>query len=315
MSHVDPTHETPLADVLARFAGREMLFVEPGGNWGDQLIYRGAEALARRLHVEFTRLTYEAFLARPADAVPVYVHGGGGFNTFTSGKAPSAFLFALRHYRGTVVLGPTTVDATDGFLEAKLLPELRDRAAGDVVMFTRERTSHAALAGRIPDDIPLYLDHDTALHCTPDDILDGRPRGARYDLLALREDDEAPPGGLPLPIDGVRLDPAYYARSFDHWVRLHALAARIVTNRAHSAMIGAVLNKPTTLSRGSYHKNRSLWEYSLSRRGVAWLEAPPGRVVEPETPPAWQELPLLGRVARSSKVDRTLKRLRGVPWQ
>jgi len=136
----------------------------------------------------------------------------------------------------------------------------------------------------------------------------------RRDLLALREDNEAPAVALGAQFTGIRLDPASYASSFDHWVRLHALAARIITNRAHSSVIGAVLNKPTTLLGGSYHKNRSLWEYSLKKRGVGWFEVGAAHPNGSSAAHTWEELPVIGRVARSWKVQRTLKRLRGVPW-
>ena len=261
------------------------------------------------------RLGYAEFIARtPDDSVAVYVHGSGGFNCFCSGKAPAAFLHAVSHYPGPVIQGPTTVDDAEGFVEAKLLPGLRGRLASDVVIFVRERISLEALAGRLPADIDLHLDHDTALQLTPNDALNGRAQAARYALLALRQDNEAPAGLSWGQFDGVRLDPAFYGRSFDHWVRIHALASRIITNRAHSSILGAVLRKPTTLLGGSYHKNRSIWEYSLAPRGVRWLDWNVDAANrEPVTSP-WQQLPLIGRVARSWKVQRALKRLQGVPW-
>lgn len=307
--------EKPLADVLQRFRDRPFLFVEPGGNWGDDLIYLGATTLARRLGLRWQRVTYPDFIARQPDAdVAVYVHGGGGFNYFCSGKAPAAFLHAVSHYSGPVVLGPTTVDDAEGFVDANLLPGLGSRSASDVVMFVRERTSLRALAGRLPSDIALHLDHDTALQLAPEDALAGRAQASRYALLALRQDDEAPKGMDGSQFEGVRLDPAFYGRSFDHWVRLHALASKIITNRTHSSILGAVLRKPTTLLGGSYHKNRSIWEYSLAPRGVRWLDWNADAAMSPRARDPWQRLPVVGRVARSWKVQRALKRLQGVPW-
>ena len=163
-------------------------------------------------------------------------------------------------------------------------------------------------------DIDLHLDHDTALQLTPEDALNGRAQATRYALLALRQDNEAPAGLSWGQFDGVRLDPAYYGRSFDHWVRIHALASRIITNRTHSSILGAVLRKPTTLLGGSYHKNRSIWEYSLAPRGVRWLDWNMDAANHKPVTNPWQQMPLIGRVARSWKVERALKRLQGVPW-
>ena len=312
---VADVQEKPLAESLSRFRERAFLFVEPGGNWGDGLIYLGAQTLARRLGLRWRRLSYAEFIAqKPDDSVAVYVHGGGGFNYFCSGKAPTAFLHAVSHYPGPIILGPTTVDDAEGFVEAKLLPGLHTRLASEVVMFVRERTSLAALAGRLPAEIDLHLDHDTALQLTSEDVLHGRAQVARYALLALRQDNEAPDGRTFGRFDGVRLDPAFYGRSFDHWMRIHTLASRIITNRTHSSILGAILRKPTTLLGGSYHKNRSIWEYSLAPRGVQWLDwnvdaANRNPVVNP-----WQRQPVIGWLARSWKVQRALKRVQGVPW-
>ena len=309
-------YEKPLSAVMEAFREREMLFVEPGGNWGDDLIYLGAYALARRLGVRWRRLTHDEFLAAPVvPEIPVYVHGGGGFNFFCSGKAPSAFFHAIRRYRSAVVLGPTTVDDAQDYVESTLLPGLEHRAASSIVMFAREATTLGALRGRLPEDIALHLDDDTALQLSAGEALESRPMESRYVLLAMREDNEAPLHGPRPGMAGVRLDPAYYARSFDHWLRIHALASRIVTNRTHSAIIGAVLNKPTVMFGGAYHKNRSIWEYSLRRRGIEWLEAAATAANADPVDRRWTEMPVIGRVARSYKVQRTLKLLRGVPWE
>ena len=308
-------HEKPLAESLSRFRERAFLFVEPGGNWGDGLIYLGAQTLARRLGLRWRRLTYAEFIAQePSDSAAVYVHGGGGFNYLCSGKAPTAFLHAVSHYPGPVILGPTTVDDAEGFVEAQLLPGLHTRVASDVVMFVRERTSLAALVGRLPADIDLHLDHDTALQLTPEDALNGHPQAARYALLALRHDNEAPAGLGWEQLDGVHLDPALYARSFDHWLRIHALASRIITNRTHSSILGAILRKPTTLLGGSYHKNRSIWEYSLAPRGVRWLDWNVDAANRNPMTSPWKRRPVIGWLARSWKVQRALKRVQGVPW-
>jgi len=57
-----------------------------------------------------------------------------------------------------------------------------------------------------------------------------------------------------------------------NWAQLHVYALEILTNRSHSAMLGAILGKKTKMFRGKYHKNRSIWEYSLKQRGVEWVE-------------------------------------------
>ena len=158
------------------------------------------------------------------------------------------------------------------------------------------------------------MDEDTAFALDPSDLIrlsraPARPRG-RYDLIVSRKDDEMPqerPGALGR---GVELDPALYATSFEHWIRIHLHAKTIVTNRLHSAILGAIYGIPVTLMPGSYHKNRSVWEFSLKCRGVEWADAPLAGSFR--TKGDSNLMPAFLR--RSWKIQRLVMRLRGVPW-
>ncbi|MFN7806654.1 MAG: polysaccharide pyruvyl transferase family protein, partial [Planctomycetaceae bacterium] len=147
-----------------------------------------------------------------------------------------------------------------------------------LVIWSRERTSFSLLSRTAPDWIELGLDCDTALHLDRETFLArSGPVPLTYDLLGIREDNEVFRGREFSQVEGVLLDPARYATSFEHWLRLHAGARRIITSRTHSAIAGSILKKPTIMLPGSYHKNRSIWEYVLAERGVVWgenLEAP-----------------------------------------
>jgi len=68
------------------------------------------------------------------------------------------------------------------------------------------------------------------------------------------------------------IDPTLFCRSFEHWVMIHAEAKHVITNRLHSAIVSCLLGKKVTLLPNSYHKNRAVWEYSLSGLGVNWQE-------------------------------------------
>jgi polysaccharide pyruvyl transferase len=310
-----PAFEYPLRDCLARHRGFHFVFVEPGGNWGDELISRGAEALANRVGLKWRRTTCEEFLKsgpRPDEAI--YLHGGGGYNPWCSGRALIALEHAIRHCRGPIVQGPQTFDDAEGYFDRQLLPILAADPSRHLILYVRELTSLAALAARVPAHVSLRLDHDTALHLTPAELPCGRSEAGRYDLLALREDNEAPSGVPEAAASGVRLDPARYALTFEHWVRIHARSRTITTNRTHSAVIGAVLGKPTTMLAGSYHKNRSIWEYSLKPRGVSWRDWDHADAVPLRNEDPGRFASAYGRIARSWKVQRGLRWLHGVPW-
>lgn len=275
---------TPLRGVFERHADRRWLFVRPGGNWGDQLIYAGAERLAADIGLTWTTCSAEKF---PETAVSsdqcIYLHGGGGYNTWCSGRVFLNLEHAVRQDVPLVVQGPQSTQAEpDGLIE-RLHAALEHTRCREVIFFARDAVSLNALRplGRLEQQgIQLALDHDTALHLQADDLcrlaqLQRIPRG-RYRLNVSRGDNERPQQSRSQPKpgwrQGVTLDPAYVARNFAHWIQIHLYAHSITTNRLHSAIVGSIAGKPVTLGPGSYHKNHSVWELSLAQRNVKWSE-------------------------------------------
>lgn len=301
-----------LAALWSTHRDRAWVFVRPGGNWGDQLIYAGADSLARRLGLSWVDRDWANFEpGQVPRGAGVYLHGGGGLNHWSSGRAFRILHQALTIPDALVIQGPQTCDTTPR-TAALLADTLAGARAAEVHLCAREPTSAAFLAAHLPDGITLHTDHDTAFHLSPAEVLGlaglAEVPAGRYTLLVAREDVEAaarPPGA---PRDAVRLDPASHAVSFAHWLRLHAWARCIVSNRLHSAIAGVLFGKPTVLGGGSYHKNRSVWDYSLRDRGVAWADEATGA---PEPAPTGLRLPRL--LAQSWKVQRALLWLRGVP--
>lgn len=308
-----PRQQLTLEGLLSRHAGREWYFVNPGGNWGDQLIYEGAHFLADRLGLRRQDFDFRNFdpTAIPTGAA-IYLHGSGGFNPWGSKRAFRILAQALSVRDALVVQGPQSCSTTTPETEALLAESLRDSRASEIHLLARERATERFLAERLPAHVHLHIDHDTAFQLPVNRLLElaqvSHFGKGRYRLIAAREDNEAP--ALPPQIHGraVQLDPATYAISFRHWLRIHAQATSITSNRLHSAILGSLLGKPVTLLPGSYHKNRSVWEHSLRQRGVNWSDgfAPIASVT---TRRHW-----LPRWLRQSwKFERAVKRLQGVP--
>lgn len=312
MREIDTT--TRLAALFSANRERRWYFVKSGGNWGDHLIYAGAESLACSLGLRWVSLDYRSFDTAdlPAGSA-IYLHGGGGLNPWCSGRAFANMRRAMRVPDALVIQGPQTCDIASEETKALFASALAETNAAKRHFFTRELTSARFLAEVLPGDFSLHVDHDTALHLPLDELLAQAglrkaPQG-RYKLIVSREDDETSPSGpLSAGQDAVRLDPAYYASSFSHWLRIHAFATHITSNRLHSAIVGSLLGKPVELLPGSYHKNRSVWEFSMKDRGVEWRD----RLDEPATrEPSLDWLPR--KIRNSWKVRRTFMRLRGVP--
>jgi exopolysaccharide biosynthesis predicted pyruvyltransferase EpsI len=304
-------HQQPLRDVLSSLSDRRFLFVRTGGNWGDHLIYLGAEHLASELGLAWRLLEYREFMNEPAQSGEViYINGGGGFTKYASGKATQCFRKAFQTPGAIAIYGPCTV-ADEHVLEA-LQKEILGARADRIIFFCRERRSAEIAANELPSSVEQFLNEDTAFYLDRGVLLEkaGRIR-RRTNLVAVREDTEAVGGSRPGGFQTV-IDPAYFAQSFDHWIRVHAASKTIVTNRTHSAICGAILGIPTTLFAGAYHKNRSIWEFSLEERGVQWLADFDGVPTRPAVDPFLAWIPN-ARIRRSWRLDRIAKRLRGVP--
>lgn len=302
-----------LAQLFEANRNRDWYFVKPGGNWGDHLIYAGAELLARQMNLRWTDLDHSNF---NPDLIPegaaLYLHGGGGLNPWGSKRAFLNLKRALSTTGTLVIQGPQTAD-TEASETAVLFKEtFYNVNAAEVHIFSREERTHSYFSDILPNVILKHIDQDTALHLNKADIIElaglrSSPKG-RYILLVVRNDDEAPAGSLSTKESAVMMDPAYFATSFRHWIRIHAYARRIISNRLHSSIVGALLEKPVELAAGSYHKNRSIWDYSLKERGVEWKDAP-----QAITPVKISRSDISSRLLNSWKLQRLTMRIRGVP--
>jgi exopolysaccharide biosynthesis predicted pyruvyltransferase EpsI len=301
----------PLRDLLQSLKDRRFVLVRPGGNWGDHLIWHGAEHLADQLGVTWRSEDHDAFMAGgPASDEVVYLHGGGGFTELASGRAPACLARALQIPGATVIQGPCTLAHADAL--TPLLDSVHAMQAAQLYFFVREQYSEGICREILPAGIPLHLNEDTAFYLDRAAILKKiRPVRPRMHLYAVREDPESVELERYRDDRSTILDPARYAQSFEHWLRIHAAAKTLLTNRTHSAICGAILGIPTTMFSGAYHKNRSIWEFSLKQRGVKW-QAPDALPQQSGPDPLLAWVPLV-RLRTSWKLNRFAKRLRGVP--
>jgi exopolysaccharide biosynthesis predicted pyruvyltransferase EpsI len=263
---------------------RPWIFLRNLGNWGDDLLFTGAEVLATRAGVKWTSYETPEFekLKIPEDYC-IYLQGGGGFNDWSSGRAFENLRHALARNVHLVVQGPMSVGGDLQWLTEKFAKSMQSINCHNFRIFAREHYTYEAFAELGIDNSSsiVHLDHDTALSLTRNDVLKlaeliEMPDG-NYDLVVMREDPEqpsrTPASARSFPVtSGLIIDPAYEADSFRHWLRLHLFARSITTNRLHSSILGCIAGKRVALGPGSYHKNRSVWEQSLSENGAAWVE-------------------------------------------
>lgn len=265
-----------LKDILNKYANKPFLFVRPGGNWGDYLIYYGAETLANELNIKFTTLTKAEFLnSEINEDVNVYIHGGGAFNSWSSDAGFSCLEFASNSKANSVIYGPCTCSIDADFLKNKFSTSLQGQLNPNLYIFAREQVTYDIFKQieSITKNAQLNLDSDTAFHSKKAEILKlAGPERSDYKLYGYRIDKELPDYSYSKNIQFLLVDPPELAKSFEHWLRMHINASEIITNRTHSSILGAILGKKTTLFPSKYHKNRSIWENNLRDMEVQWIE-------------------------------------------
>lgn len=309
-----------LKELFERYREHPWIFLKPLGNWGDELIFSGAERMADRLGLDWRSFETSEFQAMSTTAEHcIYLHGGGGYNHWCSGRAFVNLELALNRAVRLVVQGPVSTEEGSEWLDSRFKQALSCIKPRDFLFFAREKFTFQVL-----NDIELTklgatlcLDDDTALSLSKEDLLalaelKVMPDG-NYNLIVMREDPEQPivPASMEsfsraINSKAITLDPAYTATSFRHWVRIHLYAKSIITNRLHSSIIGSIAGKPVTLGPGSYHKNRSVWEYSLANKGVQWAD-----YIEQPAYKFWNCLPK--RIRESYKVRLLRLALNRVP--
>jgi len=263
-----------LLEVFRKYSNNNFIFVKPGGNYGDYLIWKGAEKLAEQANISYVSYTHDDFMKRKIESKEiVYVHGGGGFNRFWQGTPILELTKAIQEHIGPTILGPQTILDDENYIKEVIKKIFHKRLSKDVYFFVRERTSYSLLKELLPRDVYLGIVPDTAFAIVKEDLMVPECYESKgYTLYAIRQDKESGKQyQRPNPFV-FWLDPVLYAKDFKSWVQIHNNANTVFTDRTHSAIVSTLLGKKVYFLPNKYHKNRSIWEYSLKDRGVHWLE-------------------------------------------
>jgi len=263
-----------LLAVLKELPKTKVYFIEPGGNFGDYLIWKGAYKAATLARVFHSVMGYEQLMQKRfgSDDV-IYIHGGGGFVPWWSGKPMRMLAKLSAEFSGTLILGPTTFMNDETYIRGVFHDCFSKASFKRFFLFTREKTSFDLVRKKkiLPCKAEIILEHDTALNLLREDVLTDDVEQKGPVCYAIRHDKERPER------QGFNylswIDPIDISDTFEQWVRFHARSNALVTNRTHSTILGTILGIPTTMLPNGYHKNRSIWEHSLSDRGVEWRES------------------------------------------
>ncbi len=204
---------------------------------------------------------YHRYFANPDI---VYIHGGGHFNDIW-GIGADALRIADEYFDSRIMIGPASCNFADTDPIC-----LFQSIESEVTFFCREMYSNEIMAdiAEDVDNLEICTANDTALHLTPEDF-DIRHTGSEYTLVALRTDKESAltsqtidfgTGKWPVVEEDVSIE----ASTIREFVSRIANANEIYTDRLHVALTASIFDVPTTLYGNSYHKNKGVYEFSLS---------------------------------------------------
>jgi len=278
-------------EFLREHSGERLCTVTPGGNHGDTLIHLGLIKKLDEHGIDYTSLNLEEvyggdivtglkyvlnitawkmgleagfqLLEIPDDADLILFEGGGYMNDIWYG--PVLLREILKRQDQPVVVAPQSY----WFESTDLMGHFKD--GRPVTLFCRERRSLALLQGMTrPNNVDIKVSDDTALYL---DIEDLRPyiksAWEPYDLICFRKDKEsiiAPEKRREIieSSDNPLVEDISKKGDLGDFISTVMDASLVHTDRLHVAIAAHILGKGATLYPNRYHKNRGVYEYSLS---------------------------------------------------
>ncbi|SFC60018.1 Exopolysaccharide biosynthesis protein EpsI, predicted pyruvyl transferase [Halobiforma haloterrestris] len=283
--------------------GGPILTLQPGGNHGDSLIYLGARKLFNETNIPILSFgsgpvrhdapksldwanprsiywlrSYFPFLKHRylSDFSAVYIHGGGNFSEINArsrknsesgsfedwGGGVKCYKTAGQFFDCPIIIGPQSCAFSHHNPR-----EVFEDVTNETVFFCREKYSYDLISDATAscDHVEVDLADDTAFHLSQSDLpVDNST--AEYTLLAFRNDAESVTPQIDETIEPpiVSRDISRGEPEFADFVNRAAAASTIHTDRLHVAVLGHILDKDVVFYDNGYHKNRGVYEFSLS---------------------------------------------------
>ncbi|MGB0415322.1 MAG: polysaccharide pyruvyl transferase family protein [Coraliomargarita sp.] len=258
-------------------------YVHNSGNAGDTLIYKGMLALFKQHDLRYT----EWSSGLPANGPRHLVFSGGGNLVPLYDRCRDLI---EREFDGldSFTLLPHTIDGNE-----ELLRKLDNR----FTLFCRERLSFEHCKQHVEGGARVELSHDLAFALVVDRLRFSKQAKRAYPRVGidrqlkwwkkkqlterylrhggvqfLRTDKEA----LTIPseknldlsemLSALQRRREQRLRIADTFLHYVDRAERVVTDRLHVAIAGAILGKPTELYSGSYYKNEAVYAHSIAEQ-------------------------------------------------
>jgi len=169
------------------FENKDAFFtvIQPGGNNGDELIYRGLNKKLKDLNINYDEIKYkkgsiivkkisdfnqrfgmtfkEFSINKKTDVI--LIHGGANINDYW-GHGTNLLRNLILHYDIPIAVAPQTFN----FEKTDFL-EILKKAKQEIHLFCRERTSCSLLKKmQLPENIKIHLSDDTAFYLNKEDF-------------------------------------------------------------------------------------------------------------------------------------------------
>lgn len=241
--------EKDIQKYLLYFRGEKCDLLRFPGNYGDALIWHGTQFVLREAGLSFQTIEY--------DMQPMYkiliVDGGGNLVDYYSDV--KNFLETYGSWYSKVIILPHTIA---GAKSLACLSQLGNR----LTVFCREGVSYTAVKYSLPE-AEVFLWHDCAFYVQIPPSLPSH-NIELGELRAFRTDIESTSHQVPKDNRDLSLE-GYAMSSLDNMFGVLKGYKRVVTDRLHIAIAGALLGCEIELYPNSYYKNRAVYEYSLRR--------------------------------------------------
>ena len=280
---------------LTENMGKNFYLITPGGNPGDLLIHMGLikklekikakyhcvnleEIYKKRIHVGIKYLlNIAAFKAKldcqfklfqiPKEAEVILFEGGGYMNDLYYGFVLLKGI--LKDSKKPVIVAPNSFwfHGTDF---RKLFVDKRP-----IVLFCREKYSFNILSEmHLPKNVEIRLSQDASLYLTREELSKFiHSSDGENTLVCLRNDRESIiPNKVKRKIVEKLKEKAgrLLVADISKWRPLNAYisaianSSKVYTDRLHVAILAHIFGKDLTLFSNCYHKNKGVFEYSMS---------------------------------------------------
>ena len=194
----------------------------------------------------------------------IVINGGGYLNDVWNGYPIFSALqpILLQNPRAALIISPQSILFRNGTHFEKAVGRLSHRTH----FFCREVTSYnLANSLHLQPNVEVHLSPDPAFYLTPLDI--GCATTVSYVLMAPRLDRESTVkwhvGEILNKWPRVSIRDIDLLPNFGSYVSAVASASEVYTDRLHVSILAALLGKKTHLLPNSYHKNESVYRFSM----------------------------------------------------